>query len=355
MRHIVHLLPQAMRFFRLVVLVVTATLAAPVAAHAQSQGALEIGGFGRFTKFADTLRLDAAGGGGGRAGLYVWKNLLAEVELSYADANVTAPAPSPLGPGLLKTVSHTLWASRLTYNHPVSERVRLLLGGGYAYDAYGRVRAVAPRGGGPQGLVGMRYLLTDRLSARVEGTGTYVTPADPQAQPGGRATGLNLGAQAGLSWTAFSRERPARIQYDTVRVGSLMRDTVYVRRIDTVTVAGPAARPIVIGAVNFAFNKSDLTAEAKTVLGMIAASLVDPSNRSRTITVTGNTDAIGGERYNERLGQRRAEQAKAYLVAQGVAADRVVARTQGEGDPLAPNSTDNGRATNRRVLVMLTN
>lgn len=344
-----------MRFSPLVVLSVAATLVAPVAVDAQSPGAIEVGGFGRFTKFADTLRLDPAVGGGGRVGLYVLKNLLAEVELSYADATVATPVPRPLGPGLLTSVSHTLWASRLTYNYPVSDRVRLLLGGGYAYDAYGRVRAVAPRGGGPQGLVGMRYLLTDRLSARVEGTGTYVTPADPQAQPGGRATGLNLGAQAGLSWTAFSRDRAGPVRYDTVRVASLLRDTVYVRRIDTVTVAGPAGRAIVIGAVNFAFNKSDLTAEAKTVLGVIAASLADPANRSRTITVTGNTDAIGGERYNARLGQRRAEQTKAYLVAQGVAADRVVARTQGEGDPLAPNTTDNGRATNRRVLVMLTN
>ena len=136
---------------------------------------------------------------------------------------------------------------------------------------------------------------------------------------------------------------------------TMMHDTVYIRRIDTVKVAGPAAKPIVIGAVNFAFNKSDISPEAKTVLDVIAASLVEPTNSSRTITVTGNTDAIGSERYNEKLGQDRADQAKAYLVSKGVAESRIVARTQGEKDPIAPNTTDNGRATNRRVLVMLTN
>ena len=87
----------------------------------------------------------------------------------------------------------------------------------------------------------------------------------------------------------------------------------------------------------------------------IAASLVDPSNSARTITVTGNTDAIGSERFNSTLGQSRADQAKAYLVSKGVAESRVVARTQGEKDPIAPNTTTDGRASNRRVLVMLTN
>lgn len=344
-----------MRTLTKFVLGATLSLAIPAVAFAQRQGAIEIGGFGRYTKFADTLKLDPAFGAGGRAGMYIWKNWLAEIELSYADADVNKPKTGNPGLDTLNTVSHALWAYRLTYNHPLSDRVRLMLGGGYAYDSYGRVRTVAPRGGGPQGLVGLRFIINDRLSARFEGTGTYVLPEDKNAKPGGRATGLNLGAQAGLSVSFFTRDPKPRIQYDTVNTVTMMHDTVYIRRIDTVKIAGPAARPIVIGAVNFAFNKSDITPEAKTVLDVIAASLVEPTNSSRTITVTGNTDAIGSERYNEKLGQDRADQAKAYLVSKGVAESRVVARTQGEKDPIAPNTTDNGRATNRRVLVMLTN
>lgn len=344
-----------MRTLTKFVLSATLSLAIPASAFAQRQGAIEIGGFGRFTKFADTLRLDPAFGGGGRAGMYIWKNWLAEIELSYADADVNLPKTGNPGLDTLNTVSHALWAYRLTYNLPLSDRVRLMLGGGYAYDSYGRVRRVAPRGGGPQGLVGLRFIINDRLSARFEGTGTYVLPEDKNAKPGGRATGVNLGAQAGLSVSFFTRDPKPRIQYDTVNTVTMMHDTVYIRRIDTVKVAGPAARPVVIGAVNFAFNKSDISPEAKTVLDVIAASLVEPTNSSRTITVTGNTDAIGSERYNEKLGQDRADQAKAYLVSKGVAESRIVARTQGEKDPVAPNTTDNGRATNRRVLVMLTN
>lgn len=335
-----------------------AALSLPVSAYAQRAGALEIGGFGRFTKFADTLRLDAAKGGGGRAGVYIHRNLMAEMDVSYAEANVNL-LPFIVDRGrVLDKVSHTLWSYRLLYNAPISERVKFLVGAGYGYDAYGKERTVAPRGGGPQGLLGLRFVLNDRVSLRFEGTGQYTVPAKDSVLPVPRSTHLDLGAQAGLSLSFFTKDPKPRVQYDTVM--KMMRDTVYITKIDTVKIAPAtsmtaAGKPIVIGAINFAFNKSDITPEAKKILDVIAASLTEQTNSSRTIDVTGNTDAIGSEKYNLKLGQDRADQAKAYLVSKGVAESRVNARTQGEGDPIAPNTSDNGRATNRRVLVMLSN
>lgn len=340
----------------------------PSTASAQRQGAIELGVLGRVSQYADTINLKTGFGLGGRAGIYLWRNLLGEMELSYADVDVDREGLSTLPLNDKDKVSHTMWVYRLVYNAHMSDRVKFLVGGGYAYDSYGRTRNVAPRGGGPQGLLGVRLVLNDRLSARFEGTGTYVLPADEDTRPYPRATHFNYGAQAGLSLSFFTNPRAPRIQYDTVRVTT--RDTLYVTRIDTVRAgnnvgggagaggaggAGGAMRPIVIGAINFAFNKSDITPEAKNILDKIAESLIDPTNASRTITVTGNTDAIGSEGYNQKLGQDRADQAKAYLVSKGVAESRVTARTAGEGDPIAPNDSDNGRATNRRVLIMLTN
>jgi OOP family OmpA-OmpF porin len=333
-------------------------LSIPVAAFAQRQGALEIGGFGRYTKFADTLKIDGAWGGGGRAGVYIFKNWLLEMDVSYAEADVNKLPYVVDRNDTLNTVSHTLWSYRLLYNAPISQRVKLLLGAGYGYDAYGRERTVAPRGGGPQGLVGLRFVLNDRVSLRLEGTGQYTLPADDETLPTPRDKHFDMGAQAGVSLSFFTRDPKPRVQYDTVTVTH--RDTVFVTKIDTVRIApataeAPAGKPIVIGAINFAFNKSDITPEAKKILDLIAASLTEQVNSSRTVDVTGNTDAIGSEKYNTKLGQDRADQAKAYLVSKGVAESRVNARTAGESDPLAPNTSDNGRATNRRVLVMLTN
>ena len=335
-------------------------LSVPVSVFAQRPGALEIGGFGRYTKYADTLRIDAGKGGGGRAGVYVMRNLMAEMDISYSQSDVNK-LPFIVDRGhILNSVSHVLWSYRLLYNAPLSERVKLLLGGGYGYDAFGRERNVAPRGGGPQGLAGLRFVLNDRVSLRVEGTGQYTVPSKSTTLPVPRSTHFDVGGQAGLSLSFFTRDPKPRVQYDTVMVNRVVHDTVYNRRIDTVRIApatatAPAGKPIVIGAINFAFNKTDITPEAKKILDVIAASLTEQVNSSRTIDVTGNTDAIGSEKYNLKLGQDRADQAKAYLVSKGIAESRVNARTAGKGDPIAPNTSDNGRATNRRVLVMLSN
>jgi outer membrane protein OmpA-like peptidoglycan-associated protein len=341
-------------FSRFVIAAALAIL--PATASAQRQGAVEIGALGRFTKFADTVGLDAGFGAGGRAGIYVLRNVMLEMDLSYGDMNVTN-----LIHDSLNNVSHTLWSYRLLWNAPMGDRLRLMLGGGYGYDSYGRVRSVAPRAGGPQALVGLRAVINDRVSARFEAIGQFNMPADSNTQPVPRATHLNIGAQAGISVGFFLNPPAPRIVRDTFRV--VQRDTIYQTRIDTIRLAAPGGGggagstvvdPVVIGAINFAFNKSDITPEAKLILDKIAESLTDAASASRTITVTGNTDAIGSERYNERLGQDRADQAKAYLVSKGVAESRITARTAGEGDPIAPNTTDNGRATNRRVLIMLT-
>ncbi len=327
-------------------------LGLPASLEAQRQGAVELGGFGRFTKFGESQQLDPVFGGGGRAGIYVLRNLLLEMDLSYADADVDREPTGIARFDALNKVTHTLWNYRLLYNAPINDNVKFLIGGGYAYDAYGRKRQVAPRGGGPSGLVGVRFALNDMFSFRLEGIGNYVA-ADEDALPEpGRESHFNLGAQAGLSISLFTSARQPRIVTDTLRI--VQRDTVFTTRIDTVRVNVPG-RPIVIGAVQFAFNQDAITPEAARVLDVIAASLLESVNMSRTITVTGNTDAIGSESYNMTLGQQRADQVRDYLVSKGVASSRITSRTAGEGDPLAPNNTDNGRATNRRVLISLSN
>lgn len=328
-------------------------LGLPASLQAQRQGAVEIGGFGRFTSFGESQRLDAAFGGGGRAGVYVLKNLLLELDLSYADADVNRAPTGIAVYDSLNRVSHALWNYRLLYNAHLSDKVKLLVGGGYAYDAYGRQRQVAPRGGGVSGLLGLRFALNDMWSFRLEGIANQSSGEDsPNIAEELRESHVNIGAQAGISIALFTSPRAPRV--DTVVQRIVQRDTVYTTRLDTVRVEVPG-RPVVIGAVQFAFNQDAITDEARKVLDQIAASLVESVNMSRTINVQGNTDAIGSEASNIRLGQQRADQVRDYLVSKGVAASRIATSTAGEGSPLAPNNTDNGRATNRRVLITLSN
>jgi len=72
------------------------------------------------------------------------------------------------------------------------------------------------------------------------------------------------------------------------------------------------------------------------------------------LMVTGNTDFIGTNEYNQKLGQERAIVVQKYLISQGVGADRITAVSQGEEKPVADLITSAGRAKNRRTEVTLT-
>jgi outer membrane protein OmpA-like peptidoglycan-associated protein len=69
------------------------------------------------------------------------------------------------------------------------------------------------------------------------------------------------------------------------------------------------------------------------------------------LMVTGHTDAIGSEAYNNQLSLARAESVKAYLVSKGVDVTRVRTIGQGKSQPIADNATKEGRAKNRRVEI----
>lgn len=119
-------------------------------------------------------------------------------------------------------------------------------------------------------------------------------------------------------------------------------------------VATPAPVPV-SEKINFSaealfdFDKSVVKPEGKLALDQMLESL---KNMNTEVMVTvGHTDSIGSDDYNQALSIRRAEAVKAHLISRGVAADRVYTEGQGERQAVADNSTSEGRAKNRRVIV----
>ncbi len=119
--------------------------------------------------------------------------------------------------------------------------------------------------------------------------------------------------------------------------------------------AQPAAAPqridlqLVLEAsdILFAFDKWVIRAEVVPELDQWANYF--QHNPQETAKIDGYTDSIGSTGYNQTLSERRAEAVKNYLIKKGVDPKRFVTRGFGETQPVASNTTAEGRQKNRRV------
>ena len=105
------------------------------------------------------------------------------------------------------------------------------------------------------------------------------------------------------------------------------------------------------GGVLFRSNESTLMPGAAAQLDQVAAALATTSDRS--VVVEGHTDSQGSAAYNLALSQQRADVVRDYLVYRGCAAANLQAHGIGEGNPIADNMTNAGRANNRRVEIVV--
>lgn len=100
----------------------------------------------------------------------------------------------------------------------------------------------------------------------------------------------------------------------------------------------------------FDFDKSVIKPEGRQMLDGLIGKINKEFNLEVVIAV-GHTDSIGTDAYNQKLGLRRAEAVKAYLVSRGIEKSRVYTESKGERQPVADNKTAQGRAKNRRVEI----
>jgi len=103
--------------------------------------------------------------------------------------------------------------------------------------------------------------------------------------------------------------------------------------------------------ITFAYNSADVQPQFQHTLDQVAQ-VLDDYNQTY-IDVYGHTDSTGSDTYNQALSERRAVSVAHYLESRGLQSARVGTMGYGETQPIAPNDTEEGRATNRRVEIKI--
>lgn len=110
---------------------------------------------------------------------------------------------------------------------------------------------------------------------------------------------------------------------------------------------------IVVRDLLFAFDSAALDPADKAKLDTIASRLRNEAPTAK-LTITGHTDAVGSDSYNQKLSEKRAHSVTDYLVSTGIPQGSIAGVSgAGESQPVADNGTADGRALNRRVEILI--
>ena len=129
------------------------------------------------------------------------------------------------------------------------------------------------------------------------------------------------------------------------RTGASLPKSYTVREV--VTLPLEAGTAITLNNLFFATGKSTLLPESFSELNRLAALM--EANPSIKVEVAGYTDNVGGDALNQELSQDRADAVRFYLLSKGIPSTRLRAKGYGKLRPVAPNTTEDGKAQNRRV------
>ncbi len=320
--------------------------AMPVAA--QQRGTVEFGAFGSAGSFDKSTTLNSGFGAGGRVGIYLDPRWAIEFEEGEMNASRT------LG---LNNANVGELTGRLVATAVRSGPFALLLGAGAGSSS----ETSFMHSYGMNAMIGARFGITDNMAIRVDGISDWLANYSWKS---------NQSLHVGLSFfrnphntvrtvevavaaapyvqrpDSVSAEEQARLRreardYRELR-DSLNRAPVAV----AMTASSASALATMEERIHFATDKSELSPEAKAILD--AKVLVFRANPAMRIVIVGNTDERASDSYNMGLGERRATAAKAYLVSQGIDAVRIEVSSHGERNPVAPGTSKDAEAQNRR-------
>lgn len=156
----------------------------------------------------------------------------------------------------------------------------------------------------------------------------------------GTAIGAALGGLGGYVWSRQMEEKKRQMEQVTAGTGAVVSQT-----------ADNQLKLSIPNDVSFATGRYDIQPRLMPVLDQFAQGLTQQP--SMEVRIVGHTDNTGSDAVNQALSVQRAQSARDYLVSRGVAASRITIDGRGSREPIADNSTEAGRARNRRIDIYL--
>jgi len=166
---------------------------------------------------------------------------------------------------------------------------------------------------------------------------------------------LIIGFLAFLAWSAFStyiyvcKIKGLCYEPTPVQVGVVDQKDAAARD----TLRKPLVEYPKDQTVYFAFDKSDFDASTALDSYVKESNAYLEQNPDAKLSLTGHTDAIGTNEYNQALGLRRAQSVQSYLEGKGTVTGKIVIDSKGESEPADDNTTKAGRANNRRTVITI--
>lgn len=157
---------------------------------------------------------------------------------------------------------------------------------------------------------------------------------------GGTAIGAGLGALGGYVWSKHMQDKKAAMEQATAGTGVAVTQT-----------ADNQLKLNIPSDISFDTGRANIKPNLRPILDQFASGLQNQPNTE--VRIVGHTDSTGSDAINEPLSLDRADSARDYLASRGVDSRRIVVAGRGSREPVADNSSDAGRARNRRVEIFL--
>jgi len=156
----------------------------------------------------------------------------------------------------------------------------------------------------------------------------------------GAAIGAAVGAGGGYMWSKHMEKQKAEMEQATEGTGVSVSQT-----------ADNQLKLDIPSDVSFDTNRYEIKSNLRPILDRFATTL--NQNPVTMVTIIGHTDSTGTDAINNPLSVNRAASTRDYLVARGVATNRIAIDGRGSREPIADNNTLDGRAKNRRVEIFV--